>query len=229
MNPYKVLGVSENATEAEISAAYKKLAKKYHPDLHPGDEVAAAKMREVNEAYNLLRSGKYQKGGSNGYGGYNSYGGSGGYGGSTWDGFGGFGGFGGERAGGSRNRYSYSAKGDGLDSVRELLSQNKFSEALNMLESSSLPRSGEWYYLASRACAGLGNISTAMNYAATALQFDPENVDYKDWYASMTANGNAYSARRADFSGASFLYRLASLCCCLLFGSRCFPFYCCFL
>ncbi len=58
MDPYKVLGVQPGATQEEISKAYKKLAKKYHPDLHPGDKNAEQRMREINDAYNLLRSGK---------------------------------------------------------------------------------------------------------------------------------------------------------------------------
>ena len=50
-DPFSVLGVSSSASEDEIKAAYRKLAKKYHPDLNPGDKTAEAKMREVNEAY----------------------------------------------------------------------------------------------------------------------------------------------------------------------------------
>ena len=50
-DPFSVLGISSSATEDEIKAAYRKLAKKYHPDLNPGDKTAEQKMREVNEAY----------------------------------------------------------------------------------------------------------------------------------------------------------------------------------
>jgi len=50
-DPFAVLGVTSSATEDEIKSAYRKLAKKYHPDLNPGDKNAEAKMREVNEAY----------------------------------------------------------------------------------------------------------------------------------------------------------------------------------
>ncbi len=53
-DPYKVLGVNPGASEEEIKKAYRTLAKKYHPDLHPNDEAASAKMNEINAAYDIL-------------------------------------------------------------------------------------------------------------------------------------------------------------------------------
>ena len=53
-NYYEILGVSKDASEDEIKAAYRKLAKQYHPDLHPGDAQAAEKFKEINEANETL-------------------------------------------------------------------------------------------------------------------------------------------------------------------------------
>ena len=48
---YEVLGVSKNASDADIKRAYRKLAKENHPDLHPGDKACEARFKEANEAY----------------------------------------------------------------------------------------------------------------------------------------------------------------------------------
>ncbi|MCR5451763.1 MAG: DnaJ domain-containing protein [Lachnospiraceae bacterium] len=53
-DPYKVLGVSPGASDEEIKKAYRSLAKKYHPDLHPNDPEASSKMNEINAAYDIL-------------------------------------------------------------------------------------------------------------------------------------------------------------------------------
>ena len=51
---YAVLGVSKDADDKEISKAFRKLARKYHPDSHPGDAAAEEKFKEISEAYEVL-------------------------------------------------------------------------------------------------------------------------------------------------------------------------------
>ncbi len=94
-NYYETLGVDKNASSDEIKSAYRKLAKKYHPDLNPNNEEAANKFKEINEAYEVL--GDSQKRAN-----YDQYGSAdpkdffrGAGGGSSQGGFSGFGNFGG--------------------------------------------------------------------------------------------------------------------------------------
>ena len=120
---YEVLGVAKGASDEEIKKAYRKLAKKYHPDLNPGDKTAEAHFEEVNEAYEVLsdkdKRAKYDQ---FGHAGVDPNFGAGGYGG----GFGGFtdmgdidlgdifGSFFGGGFGGGGSRRNGPAKGDTL-------------------------------------------------------------------------------------------------------------------
>jgi DnaJ-class molecular chaperone len=58
---YKILGVSRSAEEKDIKKAYRQLARKYHPDVNPGDNTAEAKFKEVNEAYQVLSDAEKRK------------------------------------------------------------------------------------------------------------------------------------------------------------------------
>jgi molecular chaperone DnaJ len=68
---YETLGVSKTATEAELKRAYRKLARKHHPDVNPGDSAAEAKFKEVQQAYDVLSDPKqrevYDQVGHSGY------------------------------------------------------------------------------------------------------------------------------------------------------------------
>ncbi|MCR5849733.1 MAG: molecular chaperone DnaJ [Bacteroidaceae bacterium] len=120
---YEVLGVSKTASDAEIKAAYKKMAIKYHPDRNPGNKEAEEKFKEAAEAYDVLRDPeKRQRYDQFGFAGMNGQGGFGGGAGMSMDdifnmmneafggafgggfgdfsGFSGFSGFGGGRSGG---------------------------------------------------------------------------------------------------------------------------------
>ena len=108
---YEVLGIDRSASEDEIKKAYRKMAKKYHPDLNPGDKEAEKNFKEVNEAYEVLsdkdKKARYDQFGHAGvdpnYGAGAGAGGFGGFGGADFgdlgDIFGSFfgGGFGGGR------------------------------------------------------------------------------------------------------------------------------------
>ncbi len=116
-DPYEVLELKPGATDDEIKAAYRRLAKKYHPDLNGGSAEAEAKMKEVNEAYSILikHKGSYQSGSYGSTGGYGSGGGYGSSGGSYGSGsYGGYGQSGGEYGGygGQRQSGNY---GGGFD------------------------------------------------------------------------------------------------------------------
>ncbi|MBR2783765.1 MAG: DnaJ domain-containing protein [Firmicutes bacterium] len=222
MDPYKVLGVSPNASDEEVKKAYKTLAKRYHPDMNvgaPNIKELEARFKAVQAAYNEImdqRSGKSSYSGfgqsqSNGQGfgqsynqrqstgqGYGQsygqgYGGFGGYG-----GYGGFGGFGyGNQSYGGRQTSSggWSSEPGGLEmeAAANYINARRYREALTAL--SSVPERGRgarWYYLSALANAGLGNNATARAHAEKAVSLDPTVPEYRYLVQQLARGGSHY-------------------------------------
>lgn len=175
-NAYKVLGVSPGADDDEVKKAYRRLAKKYHPDANPGDETAAKRMAEVNAAYDEIinfRQGKTQN--------------------DPYSGFSGFSGYGGSRSQQDSGRPSeYTA-------ARNFISYRRFQDAMNVL-SRMENRDAEWYFLAGYAQMGLGNRAQAMQFANKAVQMEPNNQEYRQLLSMLQSGTQSYSGFSRGFS-----------------------------
>lgn len=212
-DPYRVLGVSANASEDEIKKAYRTLAKKYHPDVNNGSADAEARMKEVNEAYSQIMKMRREgasgsAGGSSGYGG-NSYGsGYGGYG-NPYSGF-----YGSNYGGQQQGSYSES-RNPQLSAARNYVRSGYYREAINVLENIR-ERSAEWYYLSGEANLGLGNRVAALNYARQAVSMDPNNFEYHALLARLEGRTNSYQSNGSPFNAQQFICRNPLGMCCLL-------------
>lgn len=186
-DPYKVLGVSPDASDEEIKRAYRKLAKQYHPDLNPGDEEAARKMQQVNAAYEQIKNPEkaaYGPGSSQG-----SYGGYGGY--SQYGPFGGY----------YQRTYSNTDSGDSYQQAAyNYLRFGRYQEALNALQNST-ERNARWYYLSALANHGLGNQVTALEHIRRAVSMEPDNQEYLQALNRIEYGGTAYRQQAGNFSG----------------------------
>lgn len=180
MNPYKVLGVSENATKEEIRAAYLALVKKYHPDKYtntPLKEQAGEKIKEINAAYEMLTK---KPSSSSGTYGHQSYGNASysGYQGQSYSGQSAY-------SGANANEY-YRA--------RAYINNNDLNRARSVLDGIR-DRNAEWYYLYGIIYLRSGWYEKAREYIRRAYEQQPGNAEYRNAYASLNNTGRVYQQR----------------------------------
>ena len=171
-DPYKVLGVSRNATDDEIKKAYRALSRKYHPDANinnPNAKECEQKFKEIQQAYQQIIKEREQgySGSDYGYGGYGGRGGSG------------------------------SATGEDEESVHlnaafNYIRSGHYREALNVL-SGIENRSARWYYLSAMANSRVGNNVIALDHAKKAVAMEPNNSEYRTLLNQMENGGTWYN------------------------------------
>ena len=188
-DPYETLGISKNATDDEVKAAYRALAKKFHPDNFAGDpnavELAEEKMKVLNEAYdsimNMRRAGNANAGA--GFNGSNAQGGSSQFG-----------------------------------TIRSLIAANRLDEALRMLDSVPVAqRSAEWYFLSGSVQYKRGWFENAYTSFATACRMDPNNAEYRAAFNQIqNSRGgfNPYRQSSTTVGGCSVCDMCTGLICC---------------
>ena len=211
-DPYQILGVDRNASDEEIKRAYRKLAKKYHPDAHPGDESAAKKMQEINDAYDRIKNPEKNQG-PGGSQGYNPYGqGYGSY------GYGPFGGYYQQQNRSYNQKYADSH----LQAAYNYILYRRYREALNVLSQFEGVKGAEWYYLSALANQGIGNQGTALEHMRKAVSMDPGNQEYLNALDRMEHGGDAYRRQAGIFQGFDLkMNPCTSLCLCYLCNRIC--------
>ena len=205
-DPYKVLGVSPNASDDEIKRAYRKLAKKYHPDVNPGDQEAARKMQEINAAYEQIKNPEKAQSTQSGHSSYSGYG--------SYDPFG---------------SYRQQQSGDGYQqAAAQYIRFRRYAEAINALNNAT-ERNARWYYLSALANDGLGNRVTALEHIKRAVSMEPDNYEYLQ-ALSMIERGESAYRRQAGSYRTFHMGRsgLGTLCLCYLAQMFCCRgYFCC--
>ena len=174
-DPYRVLGLTPDATDEQVKQAYRRLAKQYHPDMNPGDEAAARRMNEINAAYDQIKNPPKQTTYQNAYDPF-----------SGW-----------------RHTQSEQTDGSLLTAARNYIRFGSFSNALNVLNSMpAQQRTAEWYYLSAIANSQLGNYVLAVEQIGRAVEMEPENEAYRRAMQDITAGGRSYSSDRQTWFSA---------------------------
>ena len=202
---YEVLGVDKSVSEDELKKAYRKMAKKYHPDLNPGDQEAARKMQRINAAYEQIKNPEAfrQSQQQRGHGDYGYYG----YG----DPFGGY----------QQQSYGGQTGDQYQQAAYNYIRFGRYREALNTLGSSQ-KRDARWYYLSALANDGLGNQVTALEHIRRAVSMEPDNPEYLRVLDQMENGGAAYRQTAGGFRGFTMgADPCMNLCLCWLFNLFC--------
>lgn len=187
MDPYKVLGVSYNASEEEIKKAYRNLSRKYHPDANvgnPNQKEYEEKFKEVQQAYNMIMDQKQGKGQAQQA-----------YGDDFW-------GFGGQGFGGQRAGYQQGETKDEqyMRSAANYIQNGYYREGLNVLEQVQ-DRNGQWYYYSAFANYKVGNNAIAIDHARTACALEPDNYYYANLLNQLQGGETRYQQRSSQYGG----------------------------
>lgn len=196
-DPYKVLGVSPSATDEEVKDAYRKLARKYHPDNYvnnPLSDLATEKMKEINEAYDEVQRQR-KSGASSSYSGQ-SYGSSQSY-------------------GGYRGQ-TYSSGSSQFADIRRLINAGRIADAEELLDGvAQSSRSAEWNYLKGTVNYQKGWLDNALTYFSKACSLEPNNPEYRAAYSRMMQQ------RQGGMGGSMMGGSICDICASLYCGSLC--------
>ncbi len=218
-DPYQVLGVSRNASDDEINKAYRALAKKYHPDLNPNNPEAAEKIKEINVAYDMIKSGKayqYQQQSTN----YHR---------NTYQQYGPFTFYDFSDFFGRQQNTTY----DDYDVAENFIRNFQYQQALNVLKDIPV-KNARWYYLSAVAHYNVGNTITATEHIEKACQFEPSNPIYQQTKERIKSTRSGYRTSYSSYSQPytnnklCFSYILMQLFCIFCGGGRFCYFLPCF-
>ncbi len=221
-DPYEVLGLKPDATDEEIKAAYHELVKKYHPDKYqdnPLAELAGEKLREVNEAYDVLMKQGVTTGGANygnttyGTGSYNSgsYS-SGGYNNGSYSNYG---------SGTQYSSYNSAKYDQDYYQIRNALNKGELYKADQLLINHAT-RDAEWYYLSGILAYRRGYVDDALTNIRQAMSMAPNVREYREMYQRLTGSGTLYQAT-SNNKGYSNTDMCAQCITCYCLSSLCSP------